>query len=321
MAEDSLLRSSPEVAEVNRSGWKLIAATVVPPIFGIAASYLFLSGHILWSVVAAVLFVNLIAIQAMLLKSSEQTWLSLALCAIGLLVPFYAVNINVLGTAFIVILLFFAMGIFSGRHELNNSLKIDFSKITRKMMSGVMVGMVGGVTVFAVAGALGPTIFSTANIAKYVIEPYVVAPAMQDILHQPYTPNETVEQFVVAEIEQAPQLQSLPNGALKNEVIASSASSSIAQLESTLGGSIEPDQSLSFNLIQITENKVSNMQQPDQSAVIIILYLALWSVVALIANVVSFVLVITAFLLFELLIVTNFAEIQLESRSHEVISI
>ncbi len=321
MAEESLLGRNQDVAEVNRSGWKLIVTIIVPVAVATGASYLFLSGHIIWSVVMILVLVNLIALQAFLLKTASQIWFALLLSAIALLVPFFSINLNYLSTAALVTFLFFAMGTFSARHELNNTLKISFFKITRKSMVGVITGIAGGITVLVVSGALGPTLFSADNMATYFVDPYVVAPSLQYALHQPYTPNETVRYFLTSQVESSPNLNNIPNSKLKDQLVIGAVDSSATQISSSLGVPLALDSSISVNLIHIMQAKVNQMEQPLQLIVVLSFYLALWSLVALLATIASYVLSVTAFLIFELLVLTNFAEIQMESRTHEIVTL
>ncbi len=321
MAEASILEKEPDVAEVNRSSWKLIVTLVVPAITIGAAAYLFIIGSMIWCGVLVVLFLNLFALQSIFLKTSSQVWLGLFLSVLGLILPFYSVNLTYLVISALFVLLFFSAGVFSARHELNNMLKISFSSVARKAMVGGLTGIGGGIVILAISGTLGIPSLSYSSMAVY-IDSYIVTPTMQYVVQQPYSPGETVRAFFASEAKTAlsgiPGFNAQPTS-YKNQLIAQQASSSVALIDGKFGISLNPDASISANILQVIVDKMNSLGQPAQFLAILGLYIILWSAVRLVAVILSYPLLITGFLIFEILILTNFAEMQMESRAHEII--
>jgi hypothetical protein len=171
-------------------------------------------------------------------------------------------------------------------------------------------------------------VFSIGNIDKYVVDPYIVAPAVEYATHQTYVPNETVKDFLTNQIESSVVTvngNSISVGSLpaseKNLVVSGAISSSVSQINSSMGVSIDVNSSISDNLLNVMGQKVSQLGQPMKLIVILSLYIILWSTVLLLATILAYVLTVIAFLIFEFLVMTKFAEVQMESRSHEVVTL
>ncbi|MCL4405254.1 hypothetical protein M1295_01610 [Patescibacteria group bacterium] len=331
MADESLLGNNPdvEVAEVNRSGWKIAVTVIFPALVAAGASYLFVQGNGLWSLVLTLFFVNLIALETLLLKSSGSLWLGLLLATLGLVWPFWAtVALGSLAITALVILFFLALGVFSGRYQLSNTLKVPLLRTARKTMVGAFTGIVGGLTVLALAGsgALGSSALSMNNVAQYFVDPYVVAPVLEYALHQPYKSGETVRDYVTYLTSSIASstisvsgttigLNSLPTKT-ESQLVNSAVDTSVAQLNNVVGGQINPDSSIAVDIMEVIKSKLVPF-----TPLTIIAVLVLWAVVAFLATLLSYVLALIAFVLFELLVLIKFADIQLESRSHEVINL
>ncbi len=314
MPEDSLITKGPEVADVNRSVWKVWATVVVPVLAAFGASFFFINGNLLWGGILAVLFLSLFALQVFFLKEFGYLALTILLETVVLLVPYYHISFNYLAISAVAILVCLAGGALAGRRELENTLRVPFSRVARKALAGGATGLLLGM---AILGAVSNGAFSYNSVVKTLLDP-VITPVMK--YYSPdYTPDMSVR-GVLTQIARRtqPAIDKLPP-ATANKVLNDAVNAASAQLKASLGVEINLDATISANVTDLFAKKVGTMGLPTELLIYAVVFLLLWATIRFAAAIISYPLLVVAFVLFEILIAVGFAVVQLESRSREIV--
>jgi len=316
MPEDSLITKGPEVADVNRSIWKTWVTVIVPAFVAFGASYLFINGNLLWCGILAVIFLSLLALQAFFLKEFGYIALALFLETAALVAPYYHTSFSYLILSAAIIFVCFLGGVLSGRRELENALKVPFSRVARKALVGGATGVLLGMTILsAVVG--GGSSFSYGDLVKTVLDP-MITPVMRYYAPD-YTPDMTVRGVLIQVVRRAqPAIDKLPKSA-GSKVLNDAVNAASVQLKSSLGVDLNLDSTVSANVTDLFVKKVGVMSLPIKFAIYAILFLLLWAAIHFVAAVLSYPLLVVTFILFEIFIAAGFAVIQLESRSREIV--
>lgn len=315
MPEDSLITKGPEVADVNRSVWKIWVTVIVPAAVAFGASYLFINGNLIWSGTLAVLFLSLFTLQAFFLKEFGYITLTIFLETTALIAPYYRVSFNYLALSAAIVLVCFLGGMASGRRELGNALKVPFSRVARKTLIGGATGLLFGIALLSAVG--GGSSISYSNFVKTLLDP-VLTPVMR--YYSPdYTPDTAVRGVLTQIVRRAqPAIDKLPSSA-RDKVLNDAVLAAAAQLKSSLGVELNLDATVSANIIDLSVKKIGTMGLPAELLIYAVVFLLLWATIRFVAMVISYPLLVIAFILFEVLIAASFAVIQLESRSREIV--
>jgi len=316
MPEDSLITKGPEVADVNRSIWKTWVTVIVPAFVAFGASYLFINGNLLWCGILAVIFLSLLALQAFFLKEFGYIALALFLETAALVAPYYHTSFSYLILSAAIIFVCFLGGVLSGRRELENALKVPFSRVARKALVGGMTGVLFGAAVLGTVGS-GSSPFSYENLIKVVLDP-AITPVMK--YYSPdYTPSMTVRGVLAHIIRRAqPTIDSLPQK-VGDKALNDLVNTAAAQLKDSLGVEVNLDATVSANVTDLLAKKIETTGLPVQLLIYAVVFLLLWITVRFVAAVLSYPLLVVTFILFEIFIAAGFAVIQLESRSREIV--
>ncbi len=315
MPEDSFITRGPEVANVNRSIWKIWATVIVPALVAFGASYFFVNGNLLWGGIFAVIFLSLIALQAFFLKELGYIAFALFLGAIALAAPYYHISFNYLALSVALIFVCFFGGVLSGRRELENALKVPFSRVARKALVGGATGVLLGAAILSTIG--GNPSFSYGDLAKIMLDP-AITPVMRYYAPD-YTPDMTVRGVLTHIVRSAnPAIDKLPKS-VGDKALNDAVNAAVLQLKSSLGVDLNLDLTVSANITDSFAKKIGTMGLPVEFLIYAVLLLLLWATIRFVAAILSYPLLITAFIFFEISVASGFAVVQLESRSREIV--
>jgi len=323
--EDISLKK-PEDAEADYSLWKIIAVIAVTAasaaLFGLTLSHQFSLSRVFG---AGLLFAAFITIQPLLIKDRNKILFSVFLSVISLFLPLFLSDIPFFSPVFFSVMaasfIFLVWGQLSGKEELDNALRIRFSKLSGRVLSKSLTAIaLTAAIVFGWSFNIN-TLFSEKfinsiiDISKPVIGYYVpnFDPAMNFRDFLAVSAKQTLAGNNVVEFNLMPET-------LKNQLINQTVENSRRSLENNFGINIDLDLSFSENVRNAITEKLkdpASLIPADHlsiAAAIIIFLIArgtLW--------IFSWLVAALSFFVYQTLLAISFAEVTLETRSKEVI--
>jgi hypothetical protein len=312
--------------EADYSPWKMAVVFIMiassAAIFGFTLAS---SPSVARALAAALLFASLISIQPLLIKGMGRIFLSVTLYSIALFAPIFFINKTVpfvvLAVAAVISFLLFIWGQVAGRRELDNSLKINFSRLSGAVLARSL-------TAIAIAGAivygwnfraeslfsdkfLGNVINASVPIVGYYIPNFDPTMNLRDFLE--VSARQSLAAGGVLDFNLMPDT-------LKNQLLNQTIENSRKSLENNFGISIDLDSSFADNFKSaITEklkDPITSITSDYLSAIMAVIIFffsrgALWLM--------SWIAGGLSFLLYQMALVTGFARLSLEPRSKEIV--
>ncbi len=320
MAQPSLVtRVSSDSAETDRAPFKLGGIIAVAIITLFAAGYFFnqltFFGGIMGSIFAG-LFVIIFTLQVFFVKSKSLIKMVVFGQAAAFTAPFYSHISLSLGAAFLVLFFMLFLAARSGHNELENAVKIPFWGASQRVLKQSILALVTFMSVIYLFGfGLGGEALSFFVREQYNSPDFSFAMPIGSFL------TETAEQNVRTSVSDFEVLST----SQKNALIQGTMQSLQKNIEYYLAEPLNPDESISatFNRAFANRFKSATGFELDgmrlwvlgNSALVVLIALVVKSLI----SIVSIPLGVLVFICYEFLLATNYAVVQLESKSREII--
>lgn len=317
MNNNSLLQSASDVVDVDRSILKIsivIAAAVLTAGF---SSFFFEKGEFIYGAILAVLFLVIFILQNLFIKGLDKLFLAALLETAVWALPFYQ-NFSgyfVIVASVLVVFLFKAS--FDSRKELEATIKVRFFRVSRLSLNLAIPALILFLLVmFVTRGGL-----LTEEGLNILLRP-VTPLAMRYVptFSPSISTGELLNDIVVSNLseQEVKDLNKLPLWA-QNQLIAKSVSQFQEKITSLIGSEIDLQKPISTNIYNALHSGYSGLNPTSKTILIAVLLVILYSLIKSIVPFVHAPIALSAFILYEILLASNFVVVQLESRSREVI--
>ena len=317
MSNSPLLTSTADVVDVDRSLLKIslliLAVTLVAGLTG----FFLEREQLLYGTIVGVIFLTLFILQNLFVKGLDKLFFASLIESGAMALPFYQ---NFSGYFVITVLILVALlfkAAFDSRRELEATIKIRFFRISRLSMN---VAVPGVVLFFLVMFVMKGGLFTEEGV-KVLLKP--LSPVATK-----YIPNFSIEaqtgellnDIVVSNLGEAEikDLNKLPLWA-QNQLIADLVRQFKERIEGFVGSKIDLEKSVSTNVYDALNSGYNNLTSSSRSVLITVVLLLLFSFIRSLASFVHAPIALLSFVIYEILLASNFAVVQLESRSREVI--
>jgi len=320
MAELSLINEqSNETADTDRSIVKMLAVIFSAVVFAALFGYFLSQLNFIYSLISATLFLAVFSLQAFFIKDWNVTLFAIFIEVSVIVAPFYkSFSLLLLGLFFLFFLfLFFA--VLSGRRELQNALHIPFFKVIKSVLISSIVAVILLVSSIFIFGGLGSDLMTEKNF-QAVLDP-VIAPVMWSVF-----PNSSVGMplesvisgFIKKQLQDTNEFRVLSESA-KNDYLGKVVKEEAKAIEKSLSVPLDFSKSMSQNIYMITVSLINKLEPQNRDYVGLIILITIWLTIGSIASIFYIPVAIITYIIFEILLAMEFAVIQYESRSREII--
>jgi len=320
MEDRGLLNKTTDEIEADRSVPKIIILAAIGIIFSFAFGY-FLKLFILhgrlnflfFCFLAALGFLIFFLLEVFFVKTFWIVNLIIFLETLGFLAPFYDNLSKILGLGTLISFLIFLSGVYVGRAELENMLKIKFWRISKKTLPKAIVGLALFSSIIYV-GMIGfgekeffiPQATFT-KIVKFV-------PGIDLSL-----PVETlIRNLAVNQIEGNDQLKLLPESA-KKELINQSVKELEKKISDFTGLPLNPKIKSSEALYGIMVEKFTKLPENVRLFAPVAIAALIFLTIVSLSLPIRLITTVLAFLIYEICLALGFSTIMLEGKSREII--
>ncbi|MBI3046475.1 MAG: hypothetical protein HYY86_03010 [Candidatus Harrisonbacteria bacterium] len=320
------INPSLETANIDISKWKIAVVWAAGLISALAFGYflrLFLGGgnQLMVLTAALVLFLIVFVLQTLFLKGGKIVYSLAALESGGLMIFFLDYFSWYWLAALAALLGFFWLAVYRGRAEIDDQMKVHFPRIEKKVLAQVFTGISLLISLMYVEiaglGNLGITQKQIDNLLR------PAEPIVQNLLIGNFSFNMTVYQFVEASMvnQLAGQL-----GVPINAVPAAAKSAAINQSLNALQGqaagygiNFRNSDTISQVVYNYLVGQIKKIPSGFRFAVPAGVALIVFLTVRGLGTIIRWLVSVPAYLVYELLLLTGFARLSLESRSREII--
>ena len=297
---------------------KLYGLVAMSALFGGLAGYLFSGGMLAWGAIILVVFLTLLILQTLFIDKQKLLSLGVTLGAVAFAIPFFRLISVYFLAALLVFIVFLIHGAYRGRHEIDNMIKVRFSRVVHV----ITTSMITAVVIFLSATLILSSNFS---VKKERVDQMVkiATPIIGRFINN-FTPEmqarELFVDIVMKDAVKDKRFQVLSQ-AQKQSVINQGVLELEGRFEDSIGAEVSLDASVSENVHKIIETKLGSLTPRAQLYWSIIAIAAIWASVRSVEFLIYIPLALLAFLMYELLFALGFVSLQMETRSKEVISL
>lgn len=320
MEDRGLLNKTTDEIEADRSVPKIVILAAAGIIFSFAFGYflkLFIFqgrlDFLLFSFLAALGFLIFFLLEVFFVKTSWIINLIILLETLGFLAPFYNNLSKTVAIGTLISFLIFLSGVYIGRAELNNMLKVKFWRISKKTLPKAIAGLAlfSSIIYVGVIGSGEKEFFISQATFERVIE---FVPGFDLSL----SVETLIKNLAANQIEGNAQLKLLPEST-KKELINQNVKELEKEISDFTGIPLNPKVKASEALYSIMVEKFTNLPENVRlftpAAVAAIIFLTIIGL-SLPIRIIATVL---AFLIYEICLALGFSAIIMESRSREII--
>lgn len=287
--------------------FKIYTVIAVTTLVALAASFLFSEGMFFFGALALLLFLSLFALQVILLANADH-YLTTAVIvnALGWASLFYeAISFYfVIALGFLALFLFLAAR--RGKDELANSLKIKVGRVVR-----AVVGLsTTAVIIFTFVSMVLTAKITLTEETVHELTDAVVAPIAKHYVKD-FSPDMKTGEFFTKLAER--------NFATNRAAVNQSVTQLRKDVEGYVGAEIDLSKSVSLNIYQALQFKISTLTLQAKIYWTLIILGAIFLSVKSIEFLIALPLILFTFLFYQLLLVFNFASVDLKDRSQEVV--
>ncbi len=293
----------------SQAVFKIYSIISLTTLTALAASFFFVQGAVSLGTIMLLLFLALFALQVVLLASAEHYLrFAIILNSLGWALPFYAAISFYFIITFGFLILFLFLAGRRGKDELDNSLKIKVSRVVRAVVGLSLTAVVIFTFVSMIlAGKIALTEDKVRDLTETVVSP-LAKHYVKD-----FSPDMPTGVFFAGIAER--NIAIAANRAAVNQSVAELK----REIENYIGAEVDLRRSVSGNLYQALQFKINTLtpQAKLYWALIIlgIIFLSIKSIEFLVA----LPLTLLVFILYQALLVFNFASVGLKDRSQEVV--
>jgi len=317
MDNNSLLQSASDVADVDRSILKISIVIFAAVLFEGLAGYFLEEGKLIYGAVFTIIFLVIFILQNLFIKGFDKLFFAILLESIAFALPFYQnfSGLFVIAVFVLTVLLFKAS--FDSRKELEATMKIRFFRVSRLSLNLVAPALVLFIIVmFVMKGGL----FSEEGV-NILLRPLTPLVMRYYPTFSPSVPmRELLNNIVVSNLgdKEVQDLNKLPLWA-QNQLITKSVDQLTEKVEDIIGSKIDLGKPISANIYDTLRFKYIDL---TPSSKVFLWSVSLILIYSLVRSFIPFIhapIALLAFIVYEILLAFNFAVVQLESRSREVI--
>lgn len=297
---------------------KIYTVIGVTTLAALASSFLFSQGAILFGVLALLLFLSLFVLQVILLANADH-YLKTAVILNGLAwASFFYEAISVYYfVAFGFLILFLFLAARRGKGELGDSLKVRISRVVRSVVGLSLTAVV----IFIFVSMVLSGKFTLTEEGVKQLTDTLVAPVAQHYVKDFSSDMATGVFFTrLAERNLAANsaLKGLP-ASLKGQAINQSVTELTKEIEGYAGAKIDLSRSVSDNLYQALQLKINTLTPQARIYWTLIILGIIFLSVKSIEYLIALPLTLMVFVLYQAVLVSNFAAVDLKDRSQEVV--
>jgi len=298
--------------------FKIYTVIIITTLTALASSYFFSQGAIFFGTFILLVFLAFFTLQVILLIGADHyLTTAIILNSLGWASFFYqAISLYFL-VVFGFLILFLFLAARQGKGELKNSLKIKASRVTRSVIGFALTAII--IFTFASMVLANQLTLTQENIRQ--LTEVVVAPIARHYVKD-FSPDMETGIFFARLAERnlaaSRALAGLP-ASLKSQVINQSVAELKKDIEGYLGAEIDLRRSVSDNLYQALQFKISTLTLQAKIYWVLIILGIIFLSVKSIEFLIALPLTLFVFIIYQLLLVFNFASVDLKDRSQEVV--
>ncbi len=330
MKDNNLLNKANNEIELDVSIIKIIVLAFIGLglafCFGYFLRLFILEGQanfFLFSFLAAIAFLSLYLLDIFFIKTIWLNNLIVFLGILAFLAPFYDQFSGITGLMGFIGFLLMVWGVYSGRNELGERLKIKFWEISKKSLPKVITGLALIVAVISVG------LFNLDENNFFISKPTFeknISWLFSFSLIQNFVPGfnlslsveNLIKTIAINQIEGNPQLKILPLSA-KNQLINQTAKGLEDKIAEFIGMPLNPNTRASEELYEIIVKKVSQAPENSKSLILVIIGVLILLIILSLSWVIRLIATIPAYIVYEICLALGFSTIMLEDKSREII--
>ncbi len=295
--------SSPDKAAV----FKIYSVILITTAIALAASFLFSQGTIFFGVLALLAFLTFFALQVILLAAADN-YLRVAVISNSLAwasffyqaVSFYFV----LAFAFLVV--FLLLGARSGKGELEDSLKIKVSRVVRAVAGLSLTAVV----IFTFISTILATKTTLTQEKVNQLTDVFISPIARHYVKD-FSPDMKTGDFFAKLAER--------NFAANRAAVNQSVTQFKNNIEGYVGTEIDLRKSVADNIYQALQFRISTLTPQAKTYWALIILGAIFLSIKSIEFLIALPLTLLVFILYQILLIFNFASVTLKDKSQEVV--
>ncbi len=325
-----LLNKENTEVEVDKSVAKIVILGIVSVVFSFLFSYFLkqfiLSGRfnfLLFSFLAALVFLSVFLLMALFIKSAWRTNLIIFFNVLVLAVPFYNQFSKITNLGLFISFLIFIWANYAGRQGLKNMVKIKFWRISKKTIPKAVVAL----AIFVSVIYMGHITSGTKGffISQTAFEK-ILSPLSKSGLVQKFFPGfdlslpteELIQNLAVNQLKENSQLNFLPESA-KEQLIDESVKAFKDDISDLIGTTLNLKSKASDELYKIMVEKFSTLSSGVTSVIPIVAAVLIFFVIIGLSFPIRLLVSVLAFLLYEICLALGFGVIMAEGTSREII--
>lgn len=297
---------------------KLFGLIAFTTLAGVLAGFLLNGGLLLYGAIALVIFLTFFILEVLFTNKQNLLSLTVVLGGFAFALPFWKLTSIYFILAFIVFVAFLFHGAYMGRREMENMVKIRFTRVIHVISSSIITAIVIFLTAVLIMSSnfrvkeerVGQIIDITAPFLGRFVGEFNADTQARAILNT----------FVERSLIKNEDFQAL-SVSQKKLIIDDGVGKLKERIEESLGTNIDLVNSVTANVHNIIENKLGFLTPRAQLYLALMVIAVIWISIRSVEFLVYIPLAILVILVSELLFALGFASIQLESRSKEIISL
>jgi len=302
----------------SSASYKSFGLIVPTTLVGALAGYMLNGGFILYGAVALVIFLTFFILEVLFVKKERLLYIATVVEALAFAAPFFRLVSIHFALAFALFAVFLFHGAYRGRHEMDNMVKIRFTRVIHVISRSVITAVV----IFLTAVLLMSSNFRVEeNRVEQIVN--IASPLLERFAGEFSADTNTrvlIGNFAIRNSVKNEDFQLLP--ASQRQLIIDDWVIELAgRLEEVLGTEINLDSSVSANIHDIIETKLGSLTPRAQLYLALVIIATVWVSLRSVELLIYVPLSALVFLIYELLFALGFASMQLESRSKEIISL
>lgn len=291
--------------------FKIYSVIGITAVIALASSYFFSRGELFYGILTLLVFLALFALQVILLANADN-YLTTAviLNSLAWALFFYSAVSFPFIFAFGFLLFFLFLASRRGKGELNNSLKVKVSRVVRSVIGFSTTAVVIFIFISMIlAGKLALTEDKVRELTDIVVTPVAKHYVKE------FSPDMETGAFFASIAERNIAIRA--NRTAVNQSVAEFKKS----IEGYAGTEIDLRQSVSDNLYRALQFRVNTLTPQDKIYWAFIIFGIIFLSVKSIEFLIAIPLILLTFLLYQLVLIFNFASVGLKDRSQEVVEL
>ncbi|MBN2197634.1 hypothetical protein JW698_00315 [Candidatus Wolfebacteria bacterium] len=278
---------------------------------------------LLYSFLCCLGFLAFLFLQAFFVKRALAVNLIIFLQTAVFLIPFYKELSKFILFGALAAFLVFLLGIYTGRNELDNSLRIRFWRISKRVLPKAIIGV-------ALFSSIIYAEFNIIEIKGFIISPTafekVVSPISRTGIFNKLIPefdlslsiDTLIENLAKKEVEKISEINALPD-MIKNPLIDNAVKELEKKISEFVGFSVDPQEKASNVLYKFVMNKFISMPENIRNFAPAIVGIILFLTIVGLSFPIRALATILAFIIYQTLLVLDLSAVSMEGQSKEIV--